>query len=314
MALVFIHAGYSPYLEFSLRQAAAASPASDIVLLGDASNDRFPFVRHVDTGAGAYRQAGDAFSAVYRHLSMTAHGTVERWYLRWFWLQTYVHETGLAEALVLDSDVMLFAPESEVRARVGGAPCALSRPALEEPFAWAASPHASFWTAAALDDFCAFVQRSYAEPFAPYDDKWRHHVANGVDGGVCDMTALYLWAEGQPGLANLAEAQGGTAFDHNLNVPDNAVPDEYRMDGRFKALAWAGGQPVGDNRVLGAPVRFYGLHCQGHAKGQMPGLYSGPAFNGQAAARRAVVTENGLRRQASALVQPLRKLKSRLGL
>ena len=312
MAIVFIHRGYSPYLEFSLRQARAASPESEIVLLGDASNDRFPFVRHVDTGAAPY--AGIGVGPAYRHLSTNSEPFERACLDRWFLLQTFLQAENQSDTLVLDSDVMLYATEADVRACVGNAPCALSRPALEEPFAWAASPHASFWTAAAVDGFCAFVQRSYAEPFAPYDDKWRYHVANGVSGGVCDMTALYLWAEGEAGVANLAEAQGGTAFDHNLNVPDNAAPDEYRMDGRLKALTWVDGQPVGDNLVAGAPVRFFGLHCQGHAKGQMPGLYSGPAFAGQAAARRAVVSANGLRRQASALVQPLRKLRSRLGL
>ena len=127
------------------------------------------------------------------------------------------------------------------------------------------------------------------------------------------MTALYLWAEERPGVANVAEARGGAAFEHNMNVPDNAVPGEYRMDGHLKALAWSGSRPFGESLVLGAPVRFLALHCQGHAKGEMPGVYRGPAFAGQRAAARAVRASNGARRLASRLVRPLRQLRNRLG-
>lgn len=311
MALVFVHAGYSPYLEFSLRQARAASPESEIILLGDASNDRFPFVRHVDLAAFPDARLG----AAYRHRSTNGEAFERACFDRWLALDVLLSRDAMADALVLDSDVMLYATEAEIRrTHVGAAACALSRPEQPEPFAWSASPHASYWTAAALADFCAFLRASFDAPFAPYDDKWRHHVEAGIGGGVCDMTALYLWAEARPDVASLADVRGGAAFDHNLNVADNAVPAEYRTDAAGKVLSWTDGRPFGFSERLGAPVRFYGLHCQGHAKGRMPGFYTGPDFDGQAAARRAVVSANGLRRQASALVQPLRKLRSRLGL
>ena len=69
MAIVFIHGGYSPYLEFSLRQARAADPAADLVLLGDADNDRFPFLRHVDASAAPFREAAAPVARVYEHWS-----------------------------------------------------------------------------------------------------------------------------------------------------------------------------------------------------------------------------------------------------
>ena len=47
--IVFIHRGYSDYMEYSLRQARAAVPdGTEIFLLGDRNNDRFDFVNHVD--------------------------------------------------------------------------------------------------------------------------------------------------------------------------------------------------------------------------------------------------------------------------
>ena len=319
MAIVFIHSGYSPYLEFSLRQARAASPDSEIVLLGDAANDRFPasVVRHVDTGAPAF--AGVGIGPAYRHLSTNAEPFERACFDRWFRLDAFLAAEALGSALVLDSDVMLYATEAEIRAHAGTADVALSRPDFAEPFAWAASPHVSVWTAAALRDFCAFARASYAEParFAQYEAKWAHHVAHGLGGGICDMTALHLFAEaraadGRPAVANLAEASRGAAVDHNLNVADNAVPGEYRTDRAGKALTWRDGRPTGDNLRLGAPVRLLALHCQGHAKGRMPALYCGPPFAGQRRAARAVRTLNAARRWASALVQPVRRLRSRL--
>ncbi len=312
MAIVFIHRGYSPYLEFSLRQARAASPESDIVLLGDASNDRFSGVRHVDTGAAPY--AGVGVGQAYRHLSTNSEPFERACLDRWFLLRAFLEAEGLSDALVLDSDVMLYATEAELRAHVGHVPCAFSRPAFVEPYAWAVSPHVSFWTAEALADFCAFVGAAYTEPsrFARYEAKWQYYLDHGVGGGISDMTALYLFAEERPDAGNVGEAQGGVAVEHNLNVADNAVPGEYRTDGRFKALAWSGERPSGENLLLGAPVRFLALHCQGHAKGEIPGLYRGPAFPGQRAAARAVRASNGARRLASWLVRPVRQLRSRL--
>ncbi|HEX9952113.1 MAG TPA: hypothetical protein VGB53_10120 [Rubricoccaceae bacterium] len=318
MAIVFIHAGYSPYLEFSLGQARTASPESDIFLLGDASNNRFPahrfpFVHHIDTGAAVFDGAG--IGAAYQHLSTNPEPFERACFDRWFLLDTFLATQSLGSVLVLDSDVMLYATEAEIRrTHVGTADVALSRPDVAGPFAWAASPHVSFWTAEALRDFCADARASYTDParFALYDAKWGYHVKQGLGGGICDMTALHLFAEARTGVANVADVHGGAAVDHNVNVADNAFEGEYRMDGMGKAVSWADGYPMGDNLRLGMPVRFYALHCQGHAKGRMPALYRGPAFDGQRRASRAVRTRNGARRWASVIVQPVRRLRSRL--
>ncbi|HIG74093.1 MAG TPA: hypothetical protein EYQ24_05845 [Bacteroidetes bacterium] len=285
MALVFIHEGYSEYLEFTLRQAHAASPASEIVLLGNAENDRFPFVTHVDIGAPHYAEAAEEATRVYRHMATNPKAVALRWLQRWFWLRTFFHEAGLDDAWVLDSDVLLFAGEQELRARYSeGQPLALAIPQPQEPLIWAAGPHASYWTRETVEDFCRFAERSYTEPagLARYEDKWAMHQREGIPGGVCDMTTLYLFAQETP-HANVLEVQEGAAVEHNLNVPHNAHPDEYAMDGAAKALDWRDGQPWGTNRQTGEAVRFLALHLQGQAKGQIPALYTGPAFENQKA-------------------------------
>lgn len=88
MSIVFIHRGYSPYLEFSLRQAAAASPESEIVLLGDARNDRFPLVRHVDTAKPLF--AGVGLGAAYRHRSTNGEAFERACFDRWLVLEAFL--------------------------------------------------------------------------------------------------------------------------------------------------------------------------------------------------------------------------------
>ena len=315
MPLVFIHAGDSPYLAFTLRQARAADPDAQVVLLGDAQNDRFPFVDHVDGAAPPYRAAADEVAAVYRHLSTNRPAFELGCFERWFRLRTLFRERSLADALVLDSDVMLYATEAEVRAsHVGAAPLALARPGGQGPWAWSASPHASFWTAAEVEAFCAFVLRSYTEADAleRYRAKWRRHVEAGWPGGVCDMTALYLYAQDRDDVANLLAVRGGAAFDHNLSVPGNERPGEYAVEGGAKALVWEGGRPYGLPADGGEPVRFYGLHLQGHAKARIPALYRGPDFARATAVRRHLAVHYRARRLAGRALHPARALLRRV--
>ena len=63
--IVFVHEQYSFYLEFSLRQAQLANPESPLHLIGDANNDRFPFVDHaaISLPAGSdYQRFGDVYA------------------------------------------------------------------------------------------------------------------------------------------------------------------------------------------------------------------------------------------------------------
>lgn len=277
MPIVFVHAGYSPYLEFTLRQARHASPEAEIVLLGDADNDRFPFVTHVDAVSGVYADAAREVGSVYEHRSTNGEAFERVCFERWFRLRAWMEASGADRAMVLDSDVMLYAPEAEMWARYGAAPLALSLPAHQDDYRWVAGPHAMLWTAEALADFCAFTVESFRRP-EPFEEKWSFHKRTGTPGGVCDMTALYLFARERE-AANVAAIVDGAAFDHNINDAENEVRGEYATDGGRKALRWdADERPWGRSLRRGHDVRFLGLHLQGSAKGMIPETYTGPAF------------------------------------
>lgn len=319
MAIVFIHSGYSPYLEFTLRQARAADPETELVLLGDDANDRFPFLRHVNTTSATYRDGAEAFQSVYEHLATNNHTTVVRWFQRWFWLQTYFRETGLHDAFVLDSDVLLFSTERELRDAWVGVDTALGvcQPDEQSGYRWISSPHVSYWTAPAVEEFCRFILDTYTDPAGVerYRSKWRHHVERGLEGGVCDMTTLYLFAEGYgPGeVANFVDVRQGATCDAAISTSENKVPSEYRMRGGVKAVDWtARGEPTGYNERLGKTVRFAALHLQGHSKADIPAYYRGPAFEEAHAVDRHLRWYYRVRRVASAVFQPARLAVAKL--
>lgn len=308
MALVFIHHGDSAYLDLTLRQARAADPDAEIVLLGDPSNDRFPFVRHVDSTRAAYQQAGDEAARVYQHMATNAPATALQWLQRWFWLRTWVRESRQS-VITLDSDVLLFAPETEIRGVVGEAAFAGCRPREQEPFRWTLGPCVTAWTPDSVEAFCAFALDSYIEPalLGRYREKWAYHQEHSLPGGAIDMTTLYLFAEtlGDDQFVNLADVADGATCDQNLNAAENLTEGEYAMDGDTKRVGWADGQPVGRNLRLDRDVRFRALHLQGHAKRLLPRYYSGPSFPRQRAVARSLSTEFGLRSLASRVLGPV---------
>lgn len=318
MPIIFIHSGYSSYLEFSLRQARAADPETDIVLLGDAENDRFPFIRHVDTNAAPYREAAEAVEASYQHYSTNRRAFEVVCFKRWFLLDAFMKREGLRDALVLDSDVMLYASEAEVRGLwLDGQTLGVDRPVAQANYRWITSAGVSYWTAESLESFCDFILRAYTEPAlqGQYREKWEYHLQHGLVGGICDMTALHLFVEGldPASVVNFSDVMDGVTCDQNFTTSENLWPDEYRMDGSVKEMAWdEQGRPQGYNLRLDQWVRFQALHFAGKSKALMPHFYRGPAFGGQARVKRGLIRHYAARRLASAVLQPLRMLAGKL--
>lgn len=323
MAIAFVHQGYSPYLELTLRQARAADPDADIILLGDAENDRFPFVRHVDATTPDFQRATAEVADVYRHYSTNRPAFELGCYERWFRLRTFVEAEGLHAVLALDSDAMLYSSEAAIRAtHLEGATLGVSQPREQAPMAWTTSPHASYWSRQQLADFCDYVIRSFthADSRARYEQKWTHHLDEGLSGGVCDMTTLHLYVEDTFGqedawpseVVNLLSVRQGAAFDHNFAEGRNEWPGEYAVAGGGKAIRWADRRPVGRNLRTDEDVRFHALHLQGHSKALIPAVYRGPDFSEMARIRRQLTSHYRLRSLASRFLRPVRRLAGRL--
>ncbi|PSQ88414.1 MAG: hypothetical protein BRD45_06380 [Bacteroidetes bacterium QS_8_64_10] len=283
LPIIFIHQGYNWYLNFSLRQAQASNPEADIILIGDHTNDKFDFVRHVDMAD--YDDEAKDFADVYEHLTTNRYRRALVWSQRWFIMKAVLEQFGIEKAFVADSDVLIYSELAQIEdSWFKKCSLGLVIPEHQENYRWNASPEVSYWTQESLSNFCTFLMNSYTRPElkAKYKEKWRYHQESGKPGGVCDMTSLYLFAQDQfpEPVANLTEVREGATFDCRINRAENRFKNEYQMQGNEKKIDWKGGAPYGQNVRLGQKVRFHTLHFQGHAKHLMPSFYRGPAFAG----------------------------------
>lgn len=283
-AIVVVNAGWRWYLPYVLHQARSASRGSRVVLLGDARASRA--TTHAARLKSLESRAAREFRKRYQHMSSNAPGFELFCWLRWFYLLEYMRVERVRSVLHLDSDVLLYSSMAEIKARDfsdGRAGGYLVPERCEGPLG-AASAHVSYWTRDFLEEFCAFAVRSFTDPcyLRLYREKWDFHRDNGIPGGVCDMTTLFLfWQENQHRICNLAVDSDGETFDNNINGSANCREGEYAMEGRYKRVRFSGDCPFLFAAESGARVRVHALHFQGRAKRLIPKFYHGAPFWGR---------------------------------
>lgn len=277
--IIFVHRHYSFYLEFSLRQARLTNSGSPLHLIGDAENDRFPFVNHasIDSLAEADYQR---FGEIYTHASPN-HIDYELFcFRRWFVLRELMHRYDYSVAFMADSDVMVYdrLTRSADRVRKQGYLAAYN---VGTDCDWvnSASGHSSFWTREGIDQFCQFLLDLYSHPdFRPLLDNIRaKSYLITAQMGISDMTALYLFMKQQPGrILNLSKSKRSLAFDHNIGTATNYDLNEYALDPVIKRVVWIDQtKPVCFNKVRQQPVQMVTLHFQGAAKRFIHRHYTG---------------------------------------
>lgn len=106
LPIVFIHKGYSDYMEYSLRQAKYSNPDSELILLGDEANDRFDFITHVNMKN--YSSSANDFAKFYKHYSTNPYHYELFCIQRWFILNEYMNEKNIDKCFVCDTDVMIY--------------------------------------------------------------------------------------------------------------------------------------------------------------------------------------------------------------
>lgn len=236
-------------------------------------------------GAGTplYRE----FRAHYVHHSGKSE-TYELWcFKRHFELLDFMKAAAIENAWLLDSDFLLLMPLPDGKDIPGGY-CGLSIPGNQRPLEWVASPHCSFWTVEALESFCAFCVATYRDRAAMLADTYRKRAQAGLRGAISDMTLLYLWAKGEPRIANLFNFDRDGIIDHNIRVLAQPDGTAYREEFRMKKLSFAGNAVLAET-TTGRQVPLYGIHFQGMAKVLIQELAAGrhTRFRLIAAARSA---------------------------
>jgi hypothetical protein len=268
--VVFTHRGGQEYVRVAIKQARQWN--GRVVLLGDGSNAGWDVEHHAIAdhfGADAERVVG-----YYEHMCSNPHDFELYNLQEYFVLREFMQRQALPVIFACDSDVMAYADLTEEERKHGDYLAVYSIPEEQWEYRWSASAHSVYWTFSGLCDFCDFVEATYTGNLDKLREKWRWHQENGVGGGVCDMTLLWLfYVENAGRVHDICRVVGGAAFDHNIRAAENAFPGEYRMDGGLKEVRWRGGQPYCWHLELERWVRFAVLHFQNGAKPLMQEYY-----------------------------------------
>jgi hypothetical protein len=264
-------------MEYSLRQARYSNPDSQIILLGDESNDRFDFVTHVNMKD--YFSSAQKFAEVYRHFSSNSYNYELFCFQRWFALDEYMEESGIDEVFVIDSDIMLYVDMTTFMKKFNGS-------GAETGFFYqdnlAANACSSYWTQAMLKRFCEYMIYMYTDNLSYLKEWWAEFSSRKQLGGICDMTAAGMFNNDTPELAklNFHDCFGDSTFDGNINIPDGRCQNEYKFK-RIKEVFVKDNLPFVYNIQSGKAVLFNTLHFQGPAKYLIARFYTGARFKGK---------------------------------
>ena len=287
--LIFIHQGYSDYLNYTLRQARFSNPDAEIILIGDEFNDKFDFVKHYRISD--YPGNADSFAGVYRHMSFNSYDFELICFKRWFILEDFMIQRGLKGAFVFETDVMIYSDLTGMAEKLLNS----GNNGLAVTGESALSPHVIFWQVKTLSSFNQFLLDSYDMPevMEKYQRKWTHHVSNNLAGGICDMTALYLFNNQTAHVQyqNLLEIDHDAVFDLNINISGNLTDNEFVKIRGQKKILWHNNQPYGVTQSDNREIQFHALHLQGHAKLLLDKYYRGADFPG----RKNIAFHNKLR-------------------
>lgn len=271
--IFLIHHGNQDYLQIAARCTQAAG--NHVILIGnDAETGRLCTAYYDDAliDLPNYRD----FESQYIHLSSAPIEFELLCFKRYFYLYAIAKQRGLNHFWMIDSDAVVLQNLSDITntfllPKKFSAGVSTKK---QDQFDWASSPHTSFWTLAGLEDFLSFLKNLYAGKIRSLiDQKYQWHLTNHIPGGICDMTALFLWQKDRQDICNLAEIyiEGLPLFDNNLNEDGNMARHEFVMVKNVSLkniinknnIYWATTQRTSKK------IPVLALHFQGRAKGCM---------------------------------------------
>lgn len=266
MKIYFFHIGYQPYLELTIKKAALLNK---VVLIGDESNEHLkniPNVEHYflkDNFDGIER-----FLKCYKHMSTNDINFEQLCFIRWFAVRNVAVKNNEKYVFYGDSDNLIYEDLEKVYYSINKPSIAISAPENIHIFNNSASGEVSYWQIEQLIDFCDYIYQLYEDDFEHRKlvNKWNWHVSNKINGGICDMTALWHFIQDRE-IFNLSSViNEHHTFDHNINDSCNHFKNEYEMKNGIKEIIFKDGKPFCWNKKFNKLIHFYTLQFQGSAK------------------------------------------------
>jgi hypothetical protein len=276
ISIIFIHKGYDEYMEFTLRQVKYSNPNSDIILLGDESNNKFPFLKHVDLNK--FHESATEFAKIYKHYSTNPYNFELFCFQRWFIIKEFLEKNNYSKTFVFDTDIMLYSNISQyyknnLKENISAGLCVCNNSNI--------NACTSFWTYKSLNKFCNFLCKSYINEnyLHKYKNVWQNLQKQKRPGGACDMTALSFHYENidKKQVLKLNGITASSTFDENINTPNGLTLNEYSYN-RIKSIELQNKQPYCFNQKHKKSILFNSLHFQGSAKFKVAKYYLGPKF------------------------------------
>ena len=272
--IIFIHKGYSSYLEYSLRQAKYTNPDSEIILLGDEANNRFPFITHVNIKD--YFTKATEFAKIYKHYSTNPYNYELFCFQRWFILQEFLHTKSYNEIFVCDSDVLLYCSIHKVLIK--------NYPNIDVGLMYApmglVSAGISYWKLPHLSTFCNIIFNSCANTKTTLKF-WRKFTHTNY---LCmsDMVAVSEYFRQYRKTINFSSLiflKSNQIFDININLSGCSKNNEFEYKKGKKKFVWKNKIPYSFNYDLNKYIKFNCIHFQGAAKYLIASFYTGKTFH-----------------------------------
>ena len=246
--VIFCHRGNSSYLQYSLMQAKKSNPEAEIILLGDETNNRYPFVRHVPT---VLSPAARDFQEHYVHMSVNSPDYELFCFLRWFVMLSYCVRNEISRFHYIDSDVMLYADVNTDQFS------SLTWGMLGK------SMGEGFFATMILKDFCLYLIAQYKDAAVMQSLRELYETKRqaGEAFGICDMTFAERFAATQPeAYQDLTVIRNGAVFNDNIR---GSNMKEFAIKGKNMGIILYQGMPYAYNEVRQQWVMLHSVHCQG---------------------------------------------------
>jgi len=252
--IVFIHLSNSEYLPYTLGQAKMKNLNSPVILIGDDTNNVFPFATHVHMNR--YCKQAVEFQKIYKHYSPNGFIFEQFCFLRWFLLRDFMLAHGLKRVMHVDSDVLLYVDVNEEQARW-----------IDYELSVVNSEYAGNMFVngtRALEDLCAIIWDLYAAPGA--DERLAALLESRRCPGrfaVSDMAAMRKFCDAN--RDRVAEMTGiqpdGSHWDMNVRVDEG-----FETEDGHKKYWFQGGRAYCRHVETGRDIWFKSLHFQGMGK------------------------------------------------
>src|SRR3990167_793882 len=261
--IIYIHIGWSDYLQYSIQQARRRNPMSRIILLGTEENDRFDHIEHYNIKE--YFHSAKEFEKIYQHMSTNNIHFEKFCFSRWFILNEFVKFHNIYRFFTTDSDTLLFCDVNEEAEKF-------------KNFRYTTTNRISagitfIMDLTVLNEWCQLTTNIYSKKDKFNFNKCFYHFKNlqenGRAGGANDMTIWDIFSNdgyNNPGMVGETSTifSDDTTFDHNINQSDF-----FEMENGIKKIKWFNKNPYGYNQILKRDIRFLMLHFQGGAKSFM---------------------------------------------